>query len=294
MRTQWTIFARTRPDLRLAKRYRQLGGRMTLYLSVLLLLGLAGPGPGPASALQFDSFSVSAFIEPPFDGNPFPSTQVTATAPDFRLGLGFSGGDPSQLENIASIGCSSPDGLPMPCRPGDHVSAGAHTFGGIDAFASIALAGQPPASHCTLSLRPLEGTRCAEVDGAFLFWSSSTPLPPFAGAPPGHAVPNVPPDTLNLTTVSGTFSAFFDVSVWDSHLAGFPVRIDGVAFEGTGPAQFDLVWQPETGTWLPLFAEGRFDVTVTPEPATLLLFGTTGAGLGLARWYRRRGQQHAA
>lgn len=31
-----------------------------------------------------------------------------------------------------------------------------------------------------------------------------------------------------------------------------------------------------------------------PEPATLLLFGTTAAGLGLARWYRRRERAHAA
>jgi hypothetical protein len=29
----------------------------------------------------------------------------------------------------------------------------------------------------------------------------------------------------------------------------------------------------------------------TPEPATLLLFGTTAAGLGLARWRQRRRQQ---
>jgi hypothetical protein len=28
-------------------------------------------------------------------------------------------------------------------------------------------------------------------------------------------------------------------------------------------------------------------VTATPEPATLLLFGTTSAGLALARWRRR-------
>ena len=39
------------------------GGRVTDYLSVLLALGLVGPGS--ASTLQFDSFSVSAFIEPP-------------------------------------------------------------------------------------------------------------------------------------------------------------------------------------------------------------------------------------
>jgi PEP-CTERM motif-containing protein len=35
------------------------------------------------------------------------------------------------------------------------------------------------------------------------------------------------------------------------------------------------------------------EMSATPEPTTLLLVGTTMAGLGLARW-RRRGRQHAA
>jgi hypothetical protein len=33
------------------------------------------------------------------------------------------------------------------------------------------------------------------------------------------------------------------------------------------------------------------DISATPEPATLLLVGTTAAGLGLARWRQRRKQQ---
>ena len=39
-------------------------------------------------------------------------------------------------------------------------------------------------------------------------------------------------------------------------------------------------------------AEG-FASETAPEPTTLLLFGTTAAGLGLARWYRRRGHERA-
>jgi hypothetical protein len=44
-------------------------------------------------------------------------------------------------------------------------------------------------------------------------------------------------------------------------------------------------------------ASATYDLTPTPEPATLLLFGTTMAGLGLARWVKRRrthGQLDAA
>lgn len=59
---------------------------MTTYLAVLLLLGLIGPGT--ATALDFDSYSMSAFIQPPFTNGG--SASLTATTPDFRLGLSFS------------------------------------------------------------------------------------------------------------------------------------------------------------------------------------------------------------
>jgi hypothetical protein len=38
---------------------------------------------------------------------------------------------------------------------------------------------------------------------------------------------------------------------------------------------------------------GTMEPVVTPEPTTLLLFGTTAAGLGLARWRQRRRKQQA-
>lgn len=43
-----------------------------------------------------------------------------------------------------------------------------------------------------------------------------------------------------------------------------------------------------TGTMIPLITDVALEPV--PEPATLLLFGTTAAGLGLARWRQRRGK----
>jgi len=121
---------------------------------------------------------------------------------------------------------------------------------------------------------------------ASLSWGSAL-LPPFAGAPPGHPVPGLPADSLALTTLASTFSAEISVSIWQSLPGSFPpTRIDGAGFTGTGPSQFDLVWQPDTNAWLPLFAEGRIDVLApTPEPAPLALWGLTCIGVA---WAARR------
>jgi hypothetical protein len=42
-----------------------------------------------------------------------------------------------------------------------------------------------------------------------------------------------------------------------------------------------------TGTMTPLITEVS-DLAAIPEPTTLLLFGTTLAGVGLAQWRRRK------
>ena len=59
------------------------GGRMALDLAVVLLFGLAAPST--ASALQFDSFSLSAFVESTAITGVRPVATFTATAPDFSL-----------------------------------------------------------------------------------------------------------------------------------------------------------------------------------------------------------------
>lgn len=47
------------------------------------------------------------------------------------------------------------------------------------------------------------------------------------------------------------------------------------------PCCTDTFWRTE-------FSAQSYDVEPTPEPTTLLLFRTSAAGLGLARWLTRR------
>jgi hypothetical protein len=229
--------------------------------------------------------------------------------------MGFRDQSSFALQQTVRLGCVSSDGfgglIPIPCRPGERVSAFANGFG-EDVHTSMVLGGQGIPS-CDAGRRPSEGTLCVAARVTRLSWVGSAPLPPFAGAPPGHPVPfGVPADILNVTTVPGTFGVFdVGATIWQSGPGTAPRPIDGIGFNidgigfngefdpdpiGPGPAQFVLEWQPDTGTWLPLFAEGRIDVLApTPEPTTFLLFATTAAaGLGLVRRYRRRGYAHAA
>ena len=298
MRTQRTIFARTR--------HGRHGGPLTAYLSLLLLgLGI----PTPATALQFDSYSLSAFVESR-------STTFTATAQDFSLSIGFHDFSSSPAPQTVRLGCFGSDGfggsISIPCSPGASVSAFAHALLAdvdVNTGSSMVLGGQF-IPGCDNDHHPLNAdlgfTLCVAARVTGLSWGGSSPLPPFAGAPPGHPVPfGVPADILNVTTVPGAFAVSgVGATIWQSGPGTAPRPIDSIGFGGddfhfdplTGPAQFDLVWQPDTGTWLPLFAEGRIDVlapTPTPEPATLLLFATSGAGLGLTRWRRSREREHA-
>jgi hypothetical protein len=100
-----------------------------------------------------------------------------------------------------------------------------------------------------------------------------------------------PPFTGDLTvTVPGTFSM---------ELSGLviypfdPSQTFELTFVREGPATLTFDWQADADDWV--FASGTARIEPTPEPTTLLLVGTTAAGLGLARWVkRRRISDHAA
>jgi hypothetical protein len=257
---------------------------MTTALVLLVLLGFGVAGP--ATALQFDTFSLSAVIAPVFLG-PFiagTGTLVTATAyPDFQFQVAFSSAHPAA---VSVLGCSNPVPI-VPflglCRPGDQVYAGAasgpflHTSGSISYpgtfFTSCDVQGFPQRSFGP----PTIGDRCANFSVDFLIFAAVV-LPPFTG-------------TTEIS-VESTFSTRAGAAIREVDTPFSAQFVDGVGFSGTGHGEFDLVWQADQQAWLPLRAEGY--IAATPEPATLLLWGTSAAGLGLVRWYRRRGRAHAA
>jgi hypothetical protein len=86
--------------------------------------------------------------------------------------------------------------------------------------------------------------------------------------------------------VPGTFSTFLPSALSLSFEGN---QISGVAVSIGGP--FDPIGA-KFGVDTLLFTPD-IDLAPIPEPATLLLFATTAAGLGLAGWSRRRGRERA-
>jgi hypothetical protein len=151
------------------------------------------------------------------------------------------------------------------------LSGGALGSGG-DIFASISHAGETIGA-CGSAGFPLFGTKCFGGGGSFLLGPAV--LPAFQGDP-----------TLRI---GGSFSIFLDVSFFEFTPGMFPpTAFLHDTFSGTGTTVYDIVWQPQTETWLLVHSEGRIPegIPEVPEPSTLILFGSTAAAL-VYRWRRR-------
>ena len=98
--------------------------------------------------------------------------------------------------------------------------------------------------------------------------------------------PGVPtPQGLAFGYVGGSFGCYthqiYDASFFATQ--GFVSLVDGC--NTIGDTGGDICGSVILGS-------GAAAVAVVPEPATLMLFGTTAAGLGLARWRQRRRKEH--
>jgi hypothetical protein len=125
--------------------------------------------------------------------------------------------------------------------------------------------------HTCFSVPP-----CAWSTEFFLRMATADPVPP----PP----PLIAADFQ--LTVPGTYGVRVSASVF---LVDPTQNFAFDSFERSGPASITLQWFPEYGGWQ--FESGFAEIDPTPEPATVLLFATSGAGLGLVRWLRRRSRE---
>ena len=225
--------------------------------------------------------SVGAAVPSPFFFPP------ELTSGSFHLGRGFAGG----VDGHASFSTPSGDAMSLGFQARSFLGANPTETGAsaneeqfFSSSGSITRAGQTYGTvPCGVQGPTLIGP-CSIVIG---FYRMHADPPPFDGN--------------STVTVPGTYSlTMAGVGVlFPSDQPGESFTGFSGSFTGSGPASLTFVWLPSISLSLPpqwLFDSGDAEIHPTPEPATLLLWGTGAAGLGLARWYRRRAsaREHAA
>jgi len=140
-----------------------------------------------------------------------------------------------------------------------------------------------PAMHVHLSVDNevqlfLNG-QTAAVESDTVVENFSPPFPEFALNSNG-----------TVTNTSGTWNAL-PISQAMFQVGSNELMLFATNTGGPGVFTLDLLDPSGSDNFISFNISGN-DLAPIPEPATLLLFGTTAAGLGLVRWrQRRRGQQ---
>lgn len=225
----------------------------TLPLSVVLLVLLASPAAA-------GTINVLGFVD--YGPGSVPSGTVNLGG-DRGFTLNASTG---LGEVVAAAQCSVPS-----CFPGTTINLRAFSVGS-DLFGQATLDGVFYPNVGDIGCPP--PFPCA---GGGIAFSGQTVAPPFG--PFTKAILKVPVD------FSGSFSHV------ESGGGGSTEQLLAFATATLSLQKFDAEPPFPGPTWQ--YDSLRYELRPTPEPTTLLLFGTTAAGLGLARWSARRRKQGA-
>jgi hypothetical protein len=158
-----------------------------------------------------------------------------------------------------------PQGQPIDLGMGSLVIHGSMTLDGLT-FTTDGSCGFPPFSM-----------RCGVAGPLFIHAPTLAPItnPPLTGQLVTIAAP-----ITNTFLMSLAFAS--DLETVNLVLAGPGQAV--VTLRDFGSDELAHTWFPQSGVW---------QLDPVPEPATLLLWGTSAAGLALVRWYRRT-HAHAA